>query len=152
MINYTKIAGMGEYRKKKKPKVKTKKDKPSRKVKTKTGEKFRIKEVNPFTKAVSVKEKKRKVMENPTTYAVEPGNINRPGPTGLTSRDTNKRGLAVDKKSGFTASKRGSVLDKEIREITKALKDKKAGGGKVGNKYFTGGMVNPSYGTDFDDR
>ena len=39
MVNYTKIAGMGEYRKKKKPKVKTKKDKPSRKVKTKTGEK-----------------------------------------------------------------------------------------------------------------
>mgnify|MGYP001161411624 FL=1 len=150
MINYTKIAGMGEYRKKKKPKVKTKKDKPSRKVKTKTGEKFRIKEVNPFTKAVSVKEKKRKVMENPTTYAVEPGNINRPGPTGLTVR--RNTGLAVDKKSGFTRSKKGSVADKEIREVAEALKDKKAGGGKVGNKYFTGGMVNPSYGTEFDDR
>ena len=31
-------------------------------------------------------------------------------------------------------------------------RDQRAGGGKVGNKYFTGGMVNPSYGTDFDDR
>jgi len=37
-------------------------------------------------------------------------------------------------------------------KLKKRLKDKKAGGGKVGNKYFTGGMVNPSYGTDFDDR
>ena len=32
------------------------------------------------------------------------------------------------------------------------LIDKKAGGGKVGSKFFTGGMVNPSYGTEFDDR
>ena len=46
-------------------------------------------------------------MENPTTYAVEPGNINRPGPTGLTVR--RNTGLAVDKKSGFTRSKKGSV-------------------------------------------
>ena len=147
MVNYTKIAGMGEYRKKKKPKVKTKKDKPSRKVKTKTGEKFRIKEVNPFTKAVSVKEKKRKVMENPTTYAVEPGNINRPGPTGLTVR--RNTGLAVDKKSGFS---RGVNYDPELREVAEALKDKKAGGGKVKSKFFTGGTANPSFGTDFDDR
>ena len=44
------------------------------------------------------------------------------------------------------------MADKEIREISKALKDKRAGGGKVGSKFFTGGMVNPSYGTDFDDR
>ena len=27
-----------------------------------------------------------------------------------------------------------------------------AGGGKVGSKFFTGGSVNPSFGTDFDDR
>jgi hypothetical protein len=27
-----------------------------------------------------------------------------------------------------------------------------AGGGKVKSKFFTGGTVNPSYGTDFDDR
>ena len=32
------------------------------------------------------------------------------------------------------------------------LIDKKTGGGKVGSKFFTGGMVNPSYGTEFDDR
>tara|TARA_R100001224_G_scaffold56039_2_gene32998 strand:- start:393 stop:833 length:441 start_codon:yes stop_codon:yes gene_type:complete len=146
MINYTKIAGMGEYRKKKKPKVKTKKDKPSRKVKTKTTKNFRIKEVNPFTKAVSVKEKKRNVMENPTTYAVEPGNINRPGPTSFARH---KRGRAVDYDFGFA---RGPKVDKEIKEVTKALKDKKAGGGKVKSKFFTGGTVNPSFGTDYDDR
>ena len=28
----------------------------------------------------------------------------------------------------------------------------KAGGGKVKSKFFTGGTVNPSFGTDFDDR
>ena len=145
MIDYKKIAGMGENRKKKKPKVKTKKDKPSRKVKTKTTKNFRIKEVNPFTKAVSVKEKKRNVMENPTTYAVEPGNINRPGPTGL----ARKKGRSVDYDFGFA---RGPKVDKELKEVAEALKDSKAGGGKVGNKYFTGGMVNPSFGTDFDDR
>lgn len=130
MVNYTKIAGMGEYRKKKKPKVKTKKDKSS----------IKIKEVNPFTKAKKVTKK-----GEPGTVYIEPGKINRPGPTSLAR---NKR-RAVDRKSGFS---RGVNYDSELREITKALKDKKAGGGKVGNKYFTGGMVNPSYGTDFDDR
>ena len=40
MKSFTEIAGMGEFRKKKKPKVKTKKDKSS----------IKIKEVNPFTK------------------------------------------------------------------------------------------------------
>ena len=60
-----------------------------------------------------------------------------------------KKSRAVDRKSGFA---RGVNYDSELREVAEALKDKKAGGGKVGNKYFTGGMVNPSYGTDFDDR
>ena len=116
MVNYTKIAGMGEYRKKKKPKVENKKDKSSKKVKTKTTKNFRVKEVNPFTKAVSVKKKKRNVMENPTTYAVEPGNINRPGPTSLTARGN--RGLAVD---SITQKTRGPKVDKEIREMMEAL-------------------------------
>ena len=130
MINYTKIAGMGEYRKKKKSKVKTKKDKSS----------IKIKEVNPFTKAKKVTKKG----ELGKVY-IEPGKINRPGPTGL----ARKKSRAVDRKSGFS---RGVNYDPELREVAEALKDKKAGGGKVGNKYFTGGMVNPSYGTEFDDR
>ena len=43
-------------------------------------------------------------------------------------------------------------LKKRLKELKNKRKDSKAGGGKVGNKYFTGGMVNPSYGTEFDDR
>jgi hypothetical protein len=38
----------------------------------------------------------------------------------------------------------GPKTAKEMKNIS--------GGGKVNNKYFTGGMVNPSFGTDFDDR
>ena len=45
---------------------------------------------------------------------------------------------------------------KRTTKIEQARKAKlhfgKAGGGKVGSKFFTGGMVNPSYGTEFDDR
>ena len=32
------------------------------------------------------------------------------------------------------------------------LKDIQAGGGKVKSKFFTGGKVHASFGTDFDDR
>ena len=145
MINYTKIAGMGEYRKKKKPKVKVKKDKPSRKVKTKTTKKFRIKEVNPFTKAVRVQRKDQNVMEAPKTAYVEPGNINRPGPTAVTRRRENpERKYVIEK--GISSE----GLQKNIKEVTKAVT--KAGGGKVKSKFFTGGTVNPSFGTDYDDR
>jgi len=144
MIDYKKIAGMGENRKKKKPKVKTKKDKPSRKVKTKTTKNFRIKEVNPFTKAVSVEDKRMDSPKKNLGY-VEPGNINRPGPTAVT-----RRGRSPEYKSVIEKATSGEKLQKDIKEISKAVT--KAGGGKVGNKYFTGGMVNPSYGTDFDDR
>ena len=41
---------------------------------------------------------------------------------------------------------------KELEKERKKKKDSKAGGGKINNKFFTGGMVNPSYGTEFDDR
>ncbi len=34
----------------------------------------------------------------------------------------------------------------------KTIKDKKAGGGKVKSKFFTGGTINPSFGGEFDDR
>ena len=46
----------------------------------------------------------------------------------------------------------GNVLKNKVEQIPKKPRDQRAGGGKVGNKYFTGGMVNPSYGTEFDDR
>jgi len=55
----------------------------------------------------------------------------------------------------FTKSSYTPNLPKQNKgetKLKKRLKNSKAGGGKVGNKYFTGGMVNPSYGTDFDDR
>ena len=130
MKSFTEIAGMGEFRKKKKPKVKTKKDKSS----------IKIKEVNPFTKAKKVTKKG----ELGKVY-IETGKINRPGPTGL----ARKKSRAVDRKSGFS---RGVNYDPELREVAEALKDKKAGGGKVKSKFFTGGTVNPSFGTDFDDR
>lgn len=45
-------------------------------------------------------------------------------------------------------------LKKEIKKRNKLREegDRLKGGGKVGSKFFTGGMVNPSYGTEFDDR
>ena len=116
---------MGEYRKKKKPKVKAKKDKSS----------IKIEEVNPITKAKKVTKK-----GEPNTLYIEPGNINRPGPTGL----ARKKGRSVDYDWGFS---RGVNEDSEGKEIAKALKDKKARGGKV--KYNTGGIVNPSFSNKF---
>ena len=190
----------------------------SSKVKTKTGEKFRIKEVNPFTKAVSVKEKKRK-QQMPTTksgfQATEPmtsrrlkqssdkpkktrrvadefvrGNrkssLNRPpvkgnvgefktsGETKIEKERKRKVSFPVKNKSLNTRGKRTTKIEqarksrpdkknksldtsgKRTTKIEQARKEKislqRAGGGKVGSKFFTGGMVNPSYGTDFDDR
>ena len=41
---------------------------------------------------------------------------------------------------------------KELEKGRKKKKDSKAGGGKVKSKFFTGGTVSPSFGTDFDDR
>ena len=46
----------------------------------------------------------------------------------------------------------GIILEPKKAGKGSTLIDKKAGGGKVGSKFFTGGMVNPSYGTEFDDR
>ena len=61
--------------------------------------------------------------------------------------------------SGVRASRPGFreiEMDKvnrksKSKERTKK-KDSKAGGGKVKSKFFTGGTVNPSFGTDYDDR
>ena len=101
---------------------------------------IKIKEVNPFTKAKKVTKKG----ELGKVY-IEPGKINRPGPTGL----ARKKSRAVDRKSGFS---RGVNYDPELREVAEALKDKKAGGGKVKSKFFPGGSANPSFGTDVAER
>ena len=42
--------------------------------------------------------------------------------------------------------------DTEARQILKELYDTEAANKPKKNKFMTGGMVNPSYGTDFDDR
>ena len=49
---------------------------------------------------------------------------------------------------GQTSGERASRNTR--REVDKI--NTKAGGGKVKSKFFTGGTVNPSFGTDFDDR
>ena len=46
----------------------------------------------------------------------------------------------------------GPLSTKDLLQTPGKRKPLMAGGGKVGSKFFTGGMVNPSYGTDFDDR
>ena len=77
-------------------------------------------------------------------------------PTGDT---TGKRTLKVEQARKSRPDKKDKSLDtsgKRTTKIEQARKAKislqRAGGGKVGSKFFTGGMVNPSYGTDFDDR
>ena len=77
-------------------------------------------------------------------------------PTGDT---TGKRTLKVEQARKSRPDKKNKSLDtsgKRTTKIEQARKEKislqRAGGGKVGSKFFTGGMVNPSYGTDFDDR
>ncbi len=42
--------------------------------------------------------------------------------------------------------------DTEARQILKELYDREATNKPKKNKFMAGGMVNPSYGTDFDDR
>ena len=42
--------------------------------------------------------------------------------------------------------------DTEARQILKELYDREATNKPKKNKFMTGCMVNPSYGTDFDDR
>ena len=42
--------------------------------------------------------------------------------------------------------------DTEGRQILKELYDREVTNKPKKNKFMTGGMVNPSYGTDFDDR
>ena len=65
---------------------------------------------------------------------------------------------AKDKLKKFNLKGLGPALAASIiLEPKKAGKgstliDKKAGGGKVKSKFFTGGKVHASFGTDFDDR
>ena len=46
----------------------------------------------------------------------------------------------------------GILLEPRDAGKGSTLIDKKAGGGKVKSKFFTGGTASPSFGTDFDDR
>ena len=66
-------------------------------------------------------------------------------------RDKYKTKQAIGNRPGpmNTAGKRTTKIEQD-RKANISLK--RAGGGKVGNKYFTGGTVSPSFGTDYDDR
>ena len=139
MINYTKIAGMGEYRKKKKPKVKTKKDKKFVGPMTpkKRGERFNQLGGESARTTDRPRIKKEIGDVSPSSKKVQKEGVpNRKVVTGDKTGETVK----VNPFTGYETGRTGT------------RKDSKAGGGKVNNKYFTGGMVNPSYGTDFDDR
>ena len=46
----------------------------------------------------------------------------------------------------------GPLSTKDLLQTPGKRKPLMAGGGKVKSKFFTGGTVNPSFGTDFDDR
>ena len=46
----------------------------------------------------------------------------------------------------------GPLSTKDLLQTPGKRKPLMAGGGKVKSKFFTGGTVNPSYGTEFDDR
>ena len=165
MINYTKIAGMGEYRKKKKPETKKKEEAPKAKaapVTPITREKIKDKPKSepsfkpPKAKArPKIKEKSqgrfrgfvappRKTKKETMPKTTGPGN------TSSIMKQTRKP--KQFKKIEQGPYRGGNVLKNIVEQTPKKPRDQRAGGGKVGNKYFTGGMVNPSYGTDFDDR
>jgi len=77
------------------------------------------------------------------------GEFKTSGETKVEKERKRKVSFPVKNKSLDTSGKRTT----KIEQARKAkLHFGKAGGGKVGSKFFTGGMVNPSYGTDFDDR
>ena len=90
------------------------------------------------------KERKRKV-----SFPVKNKSLNTRG----------KRTTKIEQARKSRPDKKNKSLDtsgKRTTKIEQARKEKislqRAGGGKVGSKFFTGGMVNPSYGTEFDDR
>ena len=197
MINYTKIAGMGEYRKKKKPapkKVEVKKKKeeapkakaapvtPIIKEKIKDKPKSKPSFKPPKAKArperqeksqgrfrgfvAPPRETKKETTPKPTTSSI----MSATGKQGKNQRKFLRRQKAEKMKKDFKTrgemSRHSKKFDVKYMNPTisqrlksgnlgpKTAKEMKniSGGGKVGNKYFTGGMVNPSYGGEFDDR
>ena len=171
MINYTKIAGMGEYRKKKKSapkKVEVKKKKeaaPKAKaapvtpiIKEKIKDKPKSKPSFKPPKAKARPEKQEKSQGRFRGFVAPPRKTKKetmpkttgPGNTSSIMKQTRKP--KQFKKIEQGPYRGGNVLKNIVEQIPKKPRDQRAGGGKVGNKYFTGGMVNPSYGTDFDDR
>ena len=171
MIDYKKIAGMGEDRKKKKPAPK----KVEIKKKKEEAPKAKTAPVTPITRKEIKDEPKSKPSFKPPKAKARPERketserrfrgfvagpretkketmpkTTGPGNTSSIMKQTRRPKQYKKIKQGPYTS--GNVLKNIVEQIPKKPRDQRAGGGKVGNKYFTGGMVNPSYGTDFDDR
>jgi len=189
MINYTKIAGMGEYRKKKKPETKKKEEAPKAKaapVTPITREKIKDKpKSEPSFKPPKAKArpKIKEKSERPFRGVAPPSDTSKkettPKPTTTSFMSaTSKQGknqrkflrrqkaekMRKDFKTRGEMSKHSKKFDESLnRKIYEKIhgqsyddfikqRDNRRGGGKIKSKFFTGGMVNPSYGTDFDDR
>ena len=193
MKSFTEIAGMGEFRKKKKPapkKVEVKKKKeetPKAKAApvtpiTRKEIKDKPKKNRPEVKArperqeksqgqfrgfvAPPRETKKETTPKPTTSSI----MSATGKQGKNQRKFLRGQKAEKMKKDFKTrgemSRHSKKFDVKYMNPTisqrlksgnlgpKTAKEMKniSGGGKVNNKYFTGGMVNPSYGTDFDDR
>ena len=167
MKSFTEIAGMGEFRKKKKPapkKVEVKKKKEE-------APKAKAAPVTPITRK-EIKDKPKKNRPEVKARPERKETSERPFRNFVAApRETKKETMPKTTGPGNTSSimkqtrrpkqfkkieqgpyRGGNVLKNIVEQIPKKLRDQRAGGGKVGNKYFTGGMVNPSYGTEFDDR
>ena len=77
------------------------------------------------------------------------GEFKTSGETKVEKERKRKVSFPIKNKSLNTRGNRTNKIE-QARKAKISLQ--RAGGGKVGSKFFTGGMVNPSYGTDFDDR
>ena len=188
MKSFTEIAGMGEFRKKKKPETKKKEKAPKAKaapVTPITREKIKDKPKSkpsfkpPKAKARPEKqeksqgrfrgfvapprETKKETTPKPTTSSI----ISATGKQGKNQRKFLRRQKAEKMKKDFKTrgemSRHSKKYDESLnRKIYEKIhgqsyddfikqRDNRRGGGKIKSKFFTGGMVNPSYGTEFDD-
>ena len=77
------------------------------------------------------------------------GEFKTSGETKVEKERKRKVSFPIKNKSLNTRGNRTNKIE-QARKAKISLQ--RAGGGKVGSKFFTGGMVNPSYGTEFDDR
>ena len=198
MKSFTEIAGMGEFRKKKKPETKKKKDErgktkvtASRDDVARTDNKGARKRIidspksEPSFKPPKAKarperqeksqsrfrgfvapprETKKETTPKPTTSSI----MSATGKQGKNQRKFLRRQKAEKMKKDFKTrgemSRHSKKYDESLnRKIYEKIhgqsyddfikqRDNRRGGGKIKSKFFTGGMVNPSYGTDFDDR